>query len=257
MQFGLTPVDLRHRHRQPELMDAPELPPASFVETLAGLRRVNAVTRSAAIMWPDLAAAASRHPGRPIRVLDVACGGGDVLLTLWRKARRTGLRCVMAGCDQSETAVTYAHAQAMKAGAPIDHFVHRVPEDPLPAGYDVIMSTLFLHHLDEEEAASFLKEAAAKATERMVIQDLLRSPLSYWFARLGTGCLLLSDICRLDGRTSVEGAFTREEALGLARKAGLEHAEIVPRFPFRYLIRWVRPHTGRRTGAPSRISSKP
>src|SRR5262249_41787173 len=111
----------------------------------------------------------------------------------------------------------------------------------LPDGHDVMMSTLFLHHLDEDAAASFLKEAASKARDRMVIQDLLRSPLSYWFARLGTGFLLLSDICRRDGRTSVEGAFTREEALDLARKAGLEQAEIVPRFPFRYLIRWVRP----------------
>jgi hypothetical protein len=75
----------------------------------------------------------------------------------------------------------------------------------------------------------------------MVIQDLVRSPMSYWFARLGTSVLLLSDICRLDGRSSVEGAFTRAEALELAHKAGLQGAEVVPRFPFRYLIRWIRP----------------
>jgi len=55
MQSGLTPVDLRWHRRQPELVDAPELPPARFVETLKGLGGVNAVTRSAAIMWPDLA----------------------------------------------------------------------------------------------------------------------------------------------------------------------------------------------------------
>jgi hypothetical protein len=76
-----------------------------------------------------------------------------------------------------------------------------------------------------------------------VVQDLLRSRLSYWFARIGTRFLLLNDICRLDGRTSVEGAFTREEAQGLAQAAGLKDVEVVPRFPFRYLIRWVRPET--------------
>jgi hypothetical protein len=65
--------------------------------------------------------------------------------------------------------------------------------------------------------------------------------VSYWFARLGTGVLLLNDICRVDGRTSVEGAFTPAEARRLAEKAGLDGAEIVPRLPFRYLIRWVRP----------------
>jgi hypothetical protein len=39
MQLGPTPVDLRHRHRQPELMDAPELPPARFIETPAIARK--------------------------------------------------------------------------------------------------------------------------------------------------------------------------------------------------------------------------
>ena len=105
----------------------------------------------------------------------------------------------------------------------------------------MIMSTLFLHHLDEDDAVAFLREAAAKARDRLVIQDILRSRLSYWFARVGTRLLLLNDICRLDGRSSVEGAFTRDEAKALAKAAGLEGAEIVPRFPFRYLIRWVRP----------------
>jgi hypothetical protein len=74
----------------------------------------------------------------------------------------------------------------------------------------------------------------------MVIQDLVRSRLGYWLARFGTRFLLLNDICRLDGRTSVEGSFTLEEARELASRAGLRRAEIVARFPFRYLIRSVR-----------------
>jgi len=237
----LSPTDLVHRHRRPEIMDAPDLPPARLVETLKGLSLVNLVTRSSRLMWPDLKATARRHPDRPIRVLDVACGGGDVLLTLWRASRRAGLRVDFAGCDLSATAVAYAKEEAVRAGANIEFFTNRVPQDPLPDGYDLIMSTLFLHHLDEDAAISFLRDATAKARDRVVIQDLVRSPLSYWFARLGTGVLLLSDICREDGRTSVEGAFNSVEARQLADKAGLARAKVVRRFPFRYLIRWVTP----------------
>jgi 2-polyprenyl-3-methyl-5-hydroxy-6-metoxy-1,4-benzoquinol methylase len=224
-------TDLIRRHRQPEIMDAPDLPPARFVETLKGLGRVNMVTRSSRLMWVDLKATARRYPDRPIRVLDVACGGGDVVIALWRAAQRARLRVEFAGCDLSATAVSYAKEAAVKAGAPIAFFQHHVTKDALPEGYDLIMSTLFLHHL----------EAAAKTGDRVVIQDLVRSRLSYWFARLGTGVLLLNEICRVDGRTSVEGAFTPAEARRLAEKAGLDGAEIVPRLPFRYLIRWVRP----------------
>jgi 2-polyprenyl-3-methyl-5-hydroxy-6-metoxy-1,4-benzoquinol methylase len=147
----------------------------------------------------------------------------------------------LAGCDASEEAISHARQVAAHAGAPISYFTLKVGRDPLPDGYDMIMSTLFLHHLDEDDAIAFLREGAAKARDRLLIQDILRGRLSYWFTRVGTRLLLLNDICRLDGRTSVEGAFTRAEASELARAAGLDHAEIVPRSPFRYLIRWVRP----------------
>jgi 2-polyprenyl-3-methyl-5-hydroxy-6-metoxy-1,4-benzoquinol methylase len=233
-------IDLSRRHRQPEIMDARDLPPARFTETLRGLKRINVVTRSTALMWPDLEAAVRRCAGRPLRVLDVACGGGDVLIALLRRAKRAGLRVELVGCDVSPAAVQFASEAAARAGAPITFFRHDVIRDPLPHGFDVVMSTLFLHHLDDEEAIAFLHDAAAKTRDRLVIQDLVRSPMSYWFARIGTRALLLSDICRLDGRTSVEGALTREEAEALARKAGLTHAEVVSRLPFRYLIRWIR-----------------
>jgi 2-polyprenyl-3-methyl-5-hydroxy-6-metoxy-1,4-benzoquinol methylase len=222
-------------------MDAPDLPAARMIETLKGLRLVNAVTQSSRLMWPDLVAAAARQRGKRLRVLDVACGGGDVLMTLSRWATKASLDIEFSGCDASPEAISYARETAASAGCPISFFELKVGRDPLPEGYDMIMSTLFLHHLDEEDAIAFLREAAAKARNRLVVQDLLRSRLSYWFARAGTRLLLLNDICRLDGRTSVEGAFTRDEARSLAKAAGLKDAEIVPRFPFRYLIRWVRP----------------
>ena len=118
----MTRTDLSERHHQSEIMDDPDLPLAHFVETLKGLGTVNAVTRSASLMWPDLKAAAARHPARALRVLDVACGGADVLFSLWRRAARDGLKVEMAGCDLSATAVTYARAEAAKAGAPIEFF---------------------------------------------------------------------------------------------------------------------------------------
>ncbi len=232
--------DLSVRNRQPELMDQPNISAESFTDTLKGLHRVNVVTRSTRLMWPDLVAAARRQPNRPIRVLDVASGGGDVPLALWKRATRAHLRVELDGCDVSPVAVRFAGEAAAKAGARMRFFQHQVPRDSLPDGYDMIMSTLFLHHLDEEDAMAFLRQAAAKCRDRVVIQDLIRSPLSYWFARFGTRFLLLNEICRLDGRTSVEGAFTRAEAKALAKRAGLEGSEVVARLPFRYLIRWVR-----------------
>ena len=111
-------TDLSRRHRRPEIMDAPDLPAARLVETLKGLRLVNTVTQSSRLMWPDLVAAARRHPGETVRVLDVACGGGDVLITLARWAAKASLDVELAGCDASEEAVSYAREAAAQGRRP-------------------------------------------------------------------------------------------------------------------------------------------
>ena len=128
-------TDLSRRHRRPEIMDAPDLPAARLAQTLKGLRLVNTVTQSARLMWPDLLAAAKRHPGETVRVLDVACGGGDVLITLARWATEASLDVELAGCDASGEAVSHAREAAAQAGVRINFFALKVARDPLPEGY--------------------------------------------------------------------------------------------------------------------------
>lgn len=233
--------DLSIRNRQPEAMDSPAIPDDVLIRTLDGLSLVNAITLSLRIVWPDVRATAARHPDRPIRILDVAAGGGDMLIRLHKRAARNRLSLDLAGCDISPVAIAHARTRAQAAGAPIAFFRHDASRERLPDGYDMIMSSLFLHHLDDDDAVRFLREAAARARDRVVIHDLTRSWPAFWFARLGTGFLMLNDICRKDGERSVEGAFTRQEATALAKRAGLAGAEVVARLPFRFLLRWVRP----------------
>jgi 2-polyprenyl-3-methyl-5-hydroxy-6-metoxy-1,4-benzoquinol methylase len=233
--------DLSRRQRQPEEMDSPGIPETELTNVLEGLSLVNAVTMSLRIVWPDVVASVRRHPGRPVRILDVASGGGDMLIRLHHRASRHDLSIELSGCDLSPIAIAHARLAAKAAGAPIEFFQHDASEGPLPEGYDMIMSSLFLHHLSDHDAVVFLREAAARARDRVVVHDLVRSPLAFWFARLGTSFLLLNKICREDGRRSVEGAFTQREAAALAVSAGLSGAEMETRFPFRFLLRWVRP----------------
>jgi SAM-dependent methyltransferase len=98
---------LRERCRRPEEMDRPDLEPARHERALAGLARLNLWSGSAGILWPPLANLA-RRLRRPLRVLDLASGAGDVPVRLWRRARRAGLSLEIDGCDRSATAVAHA-----------------------------------------------------------------------------------------------------------------------------------------------------
>ena len=122
--------DLSRRHRQPGDHGRSRLAAGAGRQTLKGLEIVNTVTGSSRLMWPDLKAAARSHPDRPLRVLDVACGGGDVLIALWHKGHRAELEFELVGCDLSPEAVRYASDAAAKTGAPIRFFAHDVTRKP-------------------------------------------------------------------------------------------------------------------------------
>jgi hypothetical protein len=98
-------MSLAHRHRQPELMDDPALDPVEHRRALAGLARINAVSGSAKVLWPALRTLARQH-ARPLRVLDIATGSGDVPLALHRLAVKENLPITFAGCDLSPVAIT-------------------------------------------------------------------------------------------------------------------------------------------------------
>ena len=251
-------ASLKTRNRQPEVMDQPDIEPERFIGALVGLRRVNIATQTTRLLWPDIEAAARRHPGRQLRVLDVGSGGGDVLVGLWRRAKRAGLDIAFDGCDISPLAIAHAKAHIKRSGADgsVNIFALDVLKDALPEGYDVITTTLFLHHLPEQDAISFLRDASAKAKDRVVIQDLTRGAIGYLFAKYGVMFLLCNDVCRIDGPRSVEGAFTVDEAADLARRAGLENTQVVAKFPFRFMLRWIRPLDAASASSSTRSADK-
>jgi 2-polyprenyl-3-methyl-5-hydroxy-6-metoxy-1,4-benzoquinol methylase len=222
-------------------MDQPGLAEEAHSQALRGLARINFWTGSARILWPPLRALAREVSPAPLRVLDLATGGGDIPVRLWRRARRAGIRLAIDGCDLSPTAITFARERAARKGAAVRFFEGDVLHDDLPPGYDAVVSSLFLHHLDEEQAVDLLQRMAAAAGRLVLVNDLGRSATGYALAYLGTRLLSASAVVRTDGLWSVAGAFTPAEARLLAQRADLQGATVAKRWPFRFLLTWRRP----------------
>ena len=228
------------RFRQAELMDQPGLEPADHRRALEGLTRINSISRTSAILWRPIAliAAADREEDRTTRVLDVATGGGSTPIALMRRAACRGLNVRVDGCDKSPQAVEFASKEAAARGVQSRFFVHDALNQPLPEGYDVIMCSLFLHHLDGADAIALLERMAAAARRLVLVDDLVRSRLGYLLAYFGCRLLSGSHMVHVDGPVSVAAAFTAREALVMASKAGLRNATLVPHWPQRFLLSW-------------------
>ena len=233
-------VDVRVRHREPELMDEPGLDPARHSAALQGLARLNRWSGSAWALWQPLRMLARRVAPEPLRVLDVATGAGDVPIQLTRFAQRAGLRLVFDACDVSPHAIRYAESRASVAAAPVRFFQLDALTDPLHGTYDVIINSLFLHHLEQPQAVDLLRRMAAAARRLVLANDLVRSAWSYRMVALGAHVLTRSDVVHTDSLRSVRAAYSIDEARGLAQEAGLTGAEVAFRWPCRFLLSWAK-----------------
>lgn len=230
------------RDRQPEWMDEPALDAKAHRRALLGLRRINGVSGAAAQIWRPIARLAKESVGRPFRVLDLACGGGDVLVACARRLRSLGLNVELQGVDRSETAIQTAQQLAQSARMRDVRFSQLdVLQDPLPRDYDVVVSTLFLHHLAEPDAVRLLQRMAEAARQAVLVDDLLRSRSAFGLAWIACRVLTRSPIVRLDGPLSVRAAFTLEELRSLLERAGLANAAFKRHWPARVLIQWNKP----------------
>lgn len=234
-------MDLSHRVRVAEIMDDPALPSERHQAALAGLRRINRFSRSAEIVWREIAPLMTGASGRTFSLLDVACGSGDVPVALWKLARHAGLSLDVVGCDVSERAVGIANQWAGRDRASVQFVVRNALNEPCDRPYDFVTVSLFMHHLSDDDAIRLLQSMARCARIAVIVNDLRRSHWGYWLAWVGARVLTRSDVVRFDAPASVAAAFTMPEFSAMALKAGLENGSIHRRWPARFVYRWMTP----------------
>ncbi len=230
----MAPLTTAPRDLQPELMDDPSIDPAEHRRALNALRRLNRASDAGRALWHAVRPFA--QAGATLRVLDLASGGGDVACALHRAAQREGASVEVVGADVSATAVEHAQRQAGDAGprfVPLD-----VLHDPLPDGFDVIINSLFLHHLTSEQVVALLRRMGEAARRGVAISDLRRGPWCRAVTWLGTRLMTRSRVVHVDSMLSVTAAFTIGEISDLAGRASLAGAVVRPAWPGRYLLTW-------------------
>ena len=233
-------MNFAKRRRLPELMDNPGLSRELHFRALAGLSRLNGWSGSVRIIWRAIRSL--QRDGNPasLRILDVATGAGDIPIGLWRHALRSGMTVEIDACDISPVALEYARRKSGEHGAGIRFFECDALMLDCVMEYDVVISSLFLHHLTEDQATKLLRVMSLAARRMVLVNDLVRSSAGYALARAATRVLTSSRVVHVDGPRSVESAFTSREALRLAKRAGLIGAGVVQKWPCRFLLTWVR-----------------
>ena len=146
---------------------------------------------------------------RPVTVLDIGSGGGDLAVMLARWANRDGKPMHVTGIDPDPRAAAFAARRIPTQGVEFRqaHSGDLVREG---ARFDVVISNHVLHHLEPRELRQLLADSEVLAAKKALHNDLIRSPAA--FALFGVAALPFpKSYIRADGLTSIRRSYTPGE----------------------------------------------
>jgi 2-polyprenyl-3-methyl-5-hydroxy-6-metoxy-1,4-benzoquinol methylase len=171
----------------------------------------------------------------PIIIIDLGCGGGDILRRISSYGKKEGYTFKLIGVDANKEAITYARHLSKKYNdiSFIDCDIFSEEFETLE--YDLVLSTLFLHHFKEEQITNVLHTLKNKAKLGIIVNDLHRHSMAYYLFKLV--CLTIKNRMIIDdGLTSILRGFKREELTSFSNKLQVK-PQIKWKWAFRY--QWI------------------
>jgi SAM-dependent methyltransferase len=222
---------LSARSTAAEWMDDAAQGEADFRSALRDLELLNRISLGyrPTLRWLDRLAA--RTGAARLSVLDVGAGGGDMLRRIARWGAGRGIAVELTGLDRSPAAATAARA----AGTPGDWITADLFDLPAEARFDAVVSSLFAHHLPDDELVRFMGWMDAHARCGWLINDIHRHAIPWWALWAGTRLLRLDPMVVHDSTVSVARAFTHADWRRLADEAGIA-PHIAWQLPFRWAV---------------------
>ncbi|HSQ19085.1 MAG TPA: methyltransferase domain-containing protein [Blastocatellia bacterium] len=233
------------RIHEEELLDAGEGTDADVAKSLSDLRRINRFLGGRKVILRAISSYLDDTDSHRVSLLDVGTGSADLPMAIAQECRRQGISPFIAAVDISERNLRVSRE---RLGVSAD--VHLVRADSLrlpfaPRSFDIVTASLFLHHFRDEDVVRLLADFGRIAKHAVIINDLIRNLVPYYFTRIAGPVLAASFLTRNDGPVSVLRGFTIAEMNDLARRAGLAVRELKRLFPYRLSL--IADVTGQRT----------
>lgn len=230
-------MSFRNRSYEKELLDNPDVPFEDIKRNMQELDTVNTLLGGHAITCKGVQYFLDRmpQPGKPLRIAEIGCGGGDNLLAVQRFLQKQQIAFKLTGIDLKPECIAFAQQQH-KNNPGIEWICSDYRNVQWKEKPDIIFSSLFCHHFTDEELTTQLQWLSANAAQGFFINDLHRHPLAYYSIRLLTCIFSRSYLVKNDAPLSVKRGFIKKDWETLLQKAGITHYKLSWKWAFRYLV---------------------
>ena len=234
--------DFAERSAETELMDTEPVGLEEFRACLRDLAAVNTVTlaRIPTLAWLKRATRNMR-PGDRLSLIDVGFGYGDLLRAIYNWCLARGFEPDLMGVDLNP----WSTASARDATPPhmsIDYRTGDVFAFTAERPVHFVVSSLFTHHLSDQDAAAFVAWMERTATRGWFINDVHRHRVSFHAFRFLARLAGWHRFVQHDGPVSIARGFRRVDWERLVEAVGIDPAgvEISWHVPFRICVGRIR-----------------
>jgi len=208
----------RHRSHQLERLDTGDYTAAEYARWTREMKFIHGFFGEVRALKKTLLKAVNAFPSGSCSVLDVGAGSGGLLDQVRRRILNKTIFSV--GLELSSEATSLISERGLTA---VQGDALKLPFTD--GAFDFVFCSLFLHHLDDEQAAALIGEMARVAGQRIFVIDLDRQPIPYYLFKYVAG-IALQPFTTEDGSLSILRSFTGPELEELAKKVGLENVEV-------------------------------
>ena len=229
-------VSTKYRSEEEEIMDDLDYNGSILHDTLDKLAKINQWLGGNNITISGLKKLLKDHSkSEPLTIIDLGCGGGDILREVSQFGKRKGYLFKLIGIDANQHTVNYAKSLSREYDNIEFKAMDVFSEDFIKLEYDIVLTTLFLHHFKESELIIFLKPVLEKAKLGIVVNDLHRHKLAYYLFKLL--CMTIKNKTIIeDGLISVLRGFKRQELKYISQKLKANY-QIHWKWAFRF--QWI------------------
>jgi ubiquinone/menaquinone biosynthesis C-methylase UbiE len=226
----------RQRSYELENIDKGTYTPEEYEGCIVELQRVNAWLGDSKALRNTLLKEIARQGLQSFSVLDVGAGSGELLRVAVQWARETNRSASLVGLELNERSARsildqsaqFPEISSVQASGLVLPFPDR--------SVDYVISSLMLHHFDDEGAVGILREMGRVARRRIFVIDLHRNPVAYFFYTTLGRLILHNRLLREDGALSILKSFKPAELEELGQQAGLGNVTVEKHFPSRLVL---------------------
>ena len=224
--------DLRFRKYEDELMDDLSAGGEVMDITLKELDIINRLLGGNQATINPVKSYLLKHTGKTHTIVDLGCGSGEMLRKLSSWADDNNIDVDLIGIDANPHVIQYARQHS----AGYENVTYRCldvfSEEVKSLKPDIFLSTLFLHHFDEDQL-SYLIGMMYENSQLVVINDIHRHWFAFYSIRLLTLLFSNSEMVRNDASLSVERAFRRNDLEVILKEAKIENFRFAWKWAFR------------------------